>query len=128
MPEETNGGIIENIPLSDAITARYLTYAISTIVGRSLPDARDGLKPVHRRLLYAMRQLRLDPSSGFKKCARVVGDVIGRYHPHGDAAVYETLVRLVQDFAVRYPLVEGRATSATSTAMARRPCATPRRG
>ena len=108
MPEETNGGIIENIPLSDAITARYLTYAISTIVGRSLPDARDGLKPVHRRLLYAMRQLRLDPSSGFKKCARVVGDVIGRYHPHGDAAVYETLVRLVQDFAVRYPLVEGQ--------------------
>src|SRR5512144_962760 len=108
MTEEAGGGIVEDVPLGDAITERYLTYAISTIVGRSLPDARDGLKPVHRRLLYAMRQLRLDPSSGFKKCARVVGDVIGRYHPHGDAAVYETLVRLAQDFAVRYPLVEGQ--------------------
>jgi topoisomerase IV subunit A len=108
MTEEVRGGFVDDIPLSDAITERYLTYAISTIVGRSLPDARDGLKPVHRRLLYAMRQLRLDPSSGFKKCARVVGDVIGRYHPHGDAAVYETLVRLAQDFAVRYPLVEGQ--------------------
>ena len=101
-------GAVEDVPLSQAITERYLTYAISTIVGRSLPDARDGLKPVHRRLLYAMRQLRLDPTSGFKKCARVVGDVIGRYHPHGDAAVYETLVRLAQDFAVRWPLVEGQ--------------------
>ena len=99
---------VDDVPLSQAITERYLTYAISTIVGRSLPDARDGLKPVHRRLLYAMRQLRLAPSSGFKKCARVVGDVIGRYHPHGDAAVYETLVRLAQDFAVRWPLVEGQ--------------------
>ena len=108
MADECGGGLVEDIPLSDAITERYLAYAISTIVGRSLPDARDGLKPVHRRLLYAMRQLRLDPSSGFKKCARVVGDVIGRYHPHGDAAVYETLVRLAQDFAVRYPLVEGQ--------------------
>ena len=102
------GGAVEDVPLGRAITERYLTYAISTIVGRSLPDARDGLKPVHRRLLYAMRQLRLDPTSGFKKCARVVGDVIGRYHPHGDAAVYETLVRLAQDFAVRWPLVEGQ--------------------
>ena len=101
-------GVVEEIGLGEAITERYLTYAVSTIVGRSLPDARDGLKPVHRRLLYAMRQLRLDPTAGFKKCARVVGDVIGRYHPHGDAAVYETLVRLAQDFAVRYPLVEGQ--------------------
>jgi topoisomerase-4 subunit A len=96
------------VPLVDAITERYLTYAVSTIVGRSLPDARDGLKPVHRRLLWAMRQLRLDPQSGFKKCARVVGDVIGRYHPHGDVAVYEALVRLAQEFAVRWPLVEGQ--------------------
>jgi topoisomerase-4 subunit A len=108
MTGEASGGIVEDIPLRDAITERYLAYAISTIVGRSLPDVRDGMKPVHRRLLYAMRQLRLDPSAGFKKCARVVGDVIGRYHPHGDAAVYETLVRLAQDFAVRYPLVEGQ--------------------
>src|SRR5512132_3705327 len=108
MAERAATGADEDVPLGQAITERYLTYAISTIVGRSLPDARDGLKPVHRRLLYAMRQLRLDPTSGFKKCARVVGDVIGRYHPHGDAAVYETLVRLAQDFAVRWPLVEGQ--------------------
>ena len=99
---------IDDVPLAEAITERYLTYAVSTIVGRSLPDARDGLKPVHRRLLWAMRQLRLDPAAGFKKCARVVGDVIGRYHPHGDVAVYEALVRLAQDFAVRWPLVEGQ--------------------
>ena len=106
-PTEPERGI-DDVPLVDAITERYLTYAVSTIVGRSLPDARDGLKPVHRRLLWAMRQLRLDPQSGFKKCARVVGDVIGRYHPHGDVAVYEALVRLAQEFAVRWPLVEGQ--------------------
>lgn len=106
-PSPPPAGIVD-VPLADAITERYLTYAVSTIVGRSLPDARDGLKPVHRRLLWAMRQLRLDPGSGFKKCARVVGDVIGRYHPHGDAAVYEAMVRLAQDFAVRWPLVEGQ--------------------
>lgn len=87
---------------------KYLAYALSTITARSLPDVRDGLKPVHRRLLYAMLQLRLDPKSGFKKCARVVGDVIGKYHPHGDVAVYEAMVRLAQSFAVRYPLVEGQ--------------------
>ena len=85
-----------------------MAYALSTITSRSLPDVRDGLKPVHRRLLFAMRQLKLDPRSGFKKCARVVGDVIGKYHPHGDQAVYDALVRLAQDFAVRYPLVDGQ--------------------
>src|SRR5215813_15501003 len=95
-------------PLEKALSERYLAYALSTITSRSLPDARDGLKPVHRRLLYAMRQLRLDPNQGFKKCARVVGDVIGKYHPHGDVAVYDALVRLAQDFAVRYPLVDGQ--------------------
>ncbi len=102
---------IENIretKLADALSERYLAYAMSTIVARSLPDVRDGLKPVHRRLLYAMRQLKLDPVSGFKKCARVVGDVIGKYHPHGDTSVYEAMVRLAQDFAVRYPLVDGQ--------------------
>lgn len=99
---------IETAKLADALSERYLAYAMSTIVSRSLPDVRDGLKPVHRRLLYAMRHLRLDPTSGFKKCARVVGDVIGKYHPHGDVAVYEAMVRLAQDFAVRYPLVEGQ--------------------
>ncbi len=92
----------------DAISERYLAYALSTIMSRSLPDVRDGLKPVHRRLLYAMLQLKLDPKSGYKKCARVVGDVIGKYHPHGDTAVYDTMVRLAQSFAVRYPLVEGQ--------------------
>lgn len=94
--------------LKDALSSRYLSYAMSTIVSRSLPDVRDGLKPVHRRLLYAMNELKLNPASGFKKCARVVGDVIGKYHPHGDASVYDAMVRLAQDFAVRYPLVEGQ--------------------
>jgi topoisomerase-4 subunit A len=97
-----------DVPLDTALGERYLAYALSTITSRSLPDVRDGLKPVHRRLLFAMRQLRLEPSSGFKKCARVVGDVIGKYHPHGDTAVYDAMVRLAQEFAVRYPLVEGQ--------------------
>jgi len=96
------------VSLRDALEERYLAYALSTIMHRALPDVRDGLKPVHRRLLYAMRQLRLDPDAGFKKCARVVGDVIGKYHPHGDQAVYDALVRLAQNFAVRYPLVDGQ--------------------
>ena len=95
-------------PLAEALSERYLAYALSTIMSRSLPDVRDGLKPVHRRLVYAMHQLRLDPAAGFKKCARVIGDVIGKYHPHGEASVYDALVRLAQDFAARYPLVEGQ--------------------
>ncbi len=96
------------IPLTEALGERYLAYALSTISARSLPDLRDGLKPVHRRLLFAMRQLRLDPDSGFKKCARVVGDVMGKFHPHGDHAIYDAMVRMAQDFAVRYPLIEGQ--------------------
>ncbi|MSO74109.1 MAG: DNA topoisomerase IV subunit A [Alphaproteobacteria bacterium] len=96
------------VDFSDALSERYLAYALSTIMSRSLPDVRDGLKPVQRRLIYAMRELKLDPGSAFKKCARVVGDVIGKYHPHGDSAVYEALVRLAQDFALRYPLIEGQ--------------------
>ncbi len=96
------------ISLKEALEERYLAYALSTIMHRALPDVRDGLKPVHRRLLYAMHVLRLDPRAGFKKCARVVGDVIGKYHPHGDQAVYDAMVRLAQDFAVRYPLIEGQ--------------------
>ncbi len=95
-------------PLSKALSERYLAYALSTITSRALPDARDGLKPVHRRVLHAMRELGLNPAAGFKKCARVVGDVIGKFHPHGDQSVYDALVRLAQDFAVRYPLVEGQ--------------------
>ncbi len=107
MPDDLIGHI-EDTRLTDALSERYLAYALSTIMSRSLPDVRDGLKPVHRRLIYAMQLLRLDPSAGFKKCARVVGDVIGKFHPHGDVAVYEALVRLAQDFAARYPLVEGQ--------------------
>src|SRR5579863_7568150 len=102
------GEEIRPTPLAEALSEPYLSYALSTIMARSLPDVRDGLKPVHRRLLYAMRQLRLDPKSGYKKCARVVGDVIGKFHPHGDVAVYDALVRLAQDFAQRYPLVDGQ--------------------
>lgn len=93
---------------SDALSERYLAYALSTIMSRSLPDVRDGLKPVHRRLLYAMRLLKLDPKTGYKKCARVVGDVIGKYHPHGDQSVYDAMVRLAQHFSVRYTMVDGQ--------------------
>jgi len=108
MEEENTEQKIHDVKLKEELSKRYLSYAMSTIVARSLPDVRDGLKPVHRRLLYAMRQLKLDPKSGFKKCARVVGDVIGKYHPHGDSAVYGAMVRLAQDFSVRYPLVDGQ--------------------
>ncbi len=99
---------VRETALTEALSERYLAYALSTITARSLPDVRDGLKPVHRRLLYAMQQLRLNPDQGFKKCARVVGDVIGKFHPHGDQAVYDALVRLAQSFAARYPLVDGQ--------------------
>ncbi|HWV61942.1 MAG TPA: DNA topoisomerase IV subunit A [Sphingopyxis sp.] len=95
-------------PFDSALSERYLVYALSTITARSLPDLRDGLKPVHRRLLWAMRAMRLDPSQGYKKSARVVGDVIGKFHPHGDTAVYDAMVRLAQDFSLRYPLVDGQ--------------------
>lgn len=108
MSEPELSGNIRDTRLADALSERYLSYALSTIMARSLPDVRDGMKPVHRRILYAMMQLKLDPKSGFKKCARVVGDVIGKYHPHGDASVYEAMVRLAQDFAQRYPLVDGQ--------------------
>src|SRR5471030_657740 len=99
---------IHEVMLRDALEERYLAYALSTIMHRALPDARDGLKPVHRRILFAMRQLRLDPGAAFKKSARVVGDVIGKFHPHGDQSVYDALVRLAQEFAQRYPLVDGQ--------------------
>lgn len=108
MAEPIQIGEIRDTRLADALGERYLNYALSTIVSRSLPDVRDGLKPVHRRLIYAMQQLKLDPKSGYKKCARVVGDVMGKYHPHGDASIYDAMVRLSQEFAVRYPLVDGQ--------------------
>jgi topoisomerase-4 subunit A len=106
---KTNPGEqIVDTSFSSALSERYLAYALSTITSRSLPDVRDGLKPVHRRLLFAMRQLKLDPGQGFKKSARVVGDVMGKFHPHGDAAIYDAMVRLAQEFAMRYRLVDGQ--------------------
>src|SRR5665648_697028 len=108
IPPPDSQGPIEPVNLREALEERYLSYALSTIMHRALPDVRDGLKPVHRRVLHAMRQLKLDPDGGFKKCARVVGDVIGKYHPHGDQSVYDALVRLAQSFAQRYPLVDGQ--------------------
>ena len=101
-------GNVEEIALREALEQRYLAYALSTIMHRALPDARDGLKPVHRRILYGMRLLRLDPDAAFKKSAKIVGDVMGSFHPHGDQAIYDALVRLAQDFASRYPLVDGQ--------------------
>ncbi|SFV32329.1 DNA topoisomerase IV subunit A [Hyphomicrobium facile] len=101
-------GPIEPVELRTALEERYLAYALSTIMHRALPDVRDGMKPVHRRILYAMRELRLNPEGGYIKCAKIVGDVMGNYHPHGDMAIYDALARLAQDFAVRYPLVDGQ--------------------
>ncbi|MCL4673890.1 MAG: DNA topoisomerase IV subunit A [Sphingomonadaceae bacterium] len=107
-PESDPFDLVVDAPFDSALSERYLVYALSTITARSLPDLRDGLKPVHRRLLWTMRQLKLDPASAFKKSARVVGEVIGKYHPHGDAAAYDAMVRLAQDFSLRYPLVDGQ--------------------
>ena len=115
---------IEPIDLKDALEERYLAYALSTIMHRALPDVRDGLKPVHRRILYAMRELRLDPTGAYKKCAKVVGDVMGNFHPHGDQAIYDAMVRLAQDSPRAIRWSTARATSATSTAITPPPCAT----
>src|ERR671933_1791043 len=109
MPSETlSGGNIEPRGLEEEMKSSYLDYAMSVIVGRALPDARDGLKPVHRRVLYTMNELGLTPTRPFAKCARIVGEVMGKCHPHGDSAIYDTLVRLAQDFAMRSPLVDGQ--------------------
>jgi topoisomerase-4 subunit A len=106
--EPPDEGTVETVGLQEALEERYLAYALSTIMHRALPDARDGLKPVHRRILYGMNLLRLNPGGPFKKSAKVVGDVMGSFHPHGDQAIYDALVRLAQDFASRYPLVDGQ--------------------
>jgi len=106
--EDTQPGNIINEPMSEALSKRYLAYALSTITARALPDVRDGLKPVQRRILYGMRVLKLDPNGGYRKCAKIVGDVMGNFHPHGDASIYDTMVRLAQDFSVRYRLVDGQ--------------------
>src|SRR6188472_1626145 len=107
-PPPDSQGPIEPVNLREALEERYLAYALSTIMHRALPDVRDGLKPVHRRLLHVMQILRLDPNSAFKKSAKIVGDVMGGYHPHGDQSIYDALVRLAQDFSSRYPLVDGQ--------------------
>src|SRR4051794_30304784 len=101
-----DGGRILDEPLTEALSRRYLAYALSTISSRALPDVRDGLKPVHRRVLYAMNNMGLDPQASARKCAKVVGEVMGNFHPHGDQSIYDALVRLAQDFAQRIPLVE----------------------
>jgi DNA gyrase subunit A len=106
-PNMLSPGQVVTTALHSEVQRSYLEYAMSVIVGRALPDVRDGLKPVHRRILYAMHELGLTPDRPFRKCARVVGDVLGKYHPHGDQAVYDALVRMVQDFASRYPLLDG---------------------
>ncbi len=108
IPPDEPGGEIEPVDLREALEERYLAYALSTIMHRALPDVRDGLKPVHRRILFGMRILRLEPGTGYKKSAKIVGDVMGSYHPHGDQAIYDALVRLAQDFSVRYPMVDGQ--------------------
>jgi len=112
MSDKTSNGLPGNAVIEehidDALSSRYLAYALSTITMRALPDVRDGLKPVHRRILYAMRQLKLNPETAHKKCARIVGDVMGQYHPHGDQSIYDALVKLSQSFSARYPLVDGQ--------------------
>jgi DNA gyrase subunit A len=104
---QTLEGRIEQIEIADEMRASYLDYAMSVIVGRALPDVRDGLKPVHRRVLFGMHDSGMRPNSPYRKCARVVGDVMGNFHPHGDSSIYDALVRMAQDFAIRYPLVDG---------------------
>ena len=122
------GGRIEPIELQTSMQRAYIDYAMAVIVGRALPDVRDGLKPVHRRVLYAMYDGGYRPDRGFSKCSRVVGDVMGQYHPHGDTAIYDTLVRLAQPWVMRAPLVHGRATSARRATTRRPRCATPSAG
>lgn len=117
---------ITPVNIEDELKNSYLDYAMSVIVGRALPDVRDGLKPVHRRVLYAMSVLGNDWNKPYKKSARVVGDVIGKYHPHGDIAVYDTIVRMAQPFSLRYMLVDGGVTSVPSTATPPRQCVIPK--
>src|SRR5262245_22561375 len=119
-------GAIEERELEKEMRSSYLDYAMSVIVGRALPDVRDGLKPVHRRVLYAMHDLGLQPNRPYRKCAFIVGEVMGKYHPHGDSAIYETLVRMAQDFALRYPLVDGQGNFGSIDDDRPRRCATRR--
>ena len=106
---EENNRILP-IEIAEEMKKSYIDYSMSVIVGRALPDVRDGLKPVHRRILYSMQELGLEPQKGYRKCARIVGEVLGKYHPHGDSSVYDALVRMAQDFSLRYTLVDGHGT------------------
>ena len=147
MPDEFNIGKLTPLNIEDELKKSFISYAMAVIVTRALPDVRDGLKPVHRRILYSMNEMGITPDKPFRKSARIVGDVLGKYHPHGDSSVYDAMVRLAQDFSIRYTLVEGQGNfgsvdgdgaaamrytearlSARSTATARQPCVTPRRG
>lgn len=117
---------ITQVQIEEQMKTAYIDYSMSVIVSRALPDVRDGLKPVHRRVLFGMSGLGLLPGKPYKKSARIVGEVLGKYHPHGDTSVYDAMVRMAQDWSLRYPLVEGRATLVRLTAIARQPCDTPR--
>jgi len=117
-------GTVRLVNIEEEMRGAYLDYAMSVITSRALPDVRDGLKPVQRRILFAMDELSLRHNAAYKKSARIVGEVLGKYHPHGDAPVYETMARMAQDFSMRYLLVDGRATSAASTEIRQRPCVT----
>ncbi len=127
LPPPEDGDNIQSVDLKAALEERYLAYALSTIMHRALPDVRDGLKPVHRRIVHAMSEMGIRANSSFKKCARIVGDVIGKFHPHGDQSVYDALVRLAQDFsAALIRLSTGRAISAISMATVPPPIAIPK--
>lgn len=118
-------GNVKPKEIAEELKESYLDYAMSVIVGRALPDVRDGLKPVHRRILYAMWDMGLRSGAKLRKSATVVGETLGKYHPHGDMAVYDSLVRMAQDFSMRYPLIQGRAILVQLTAMRRQPCVIP---
>ncbi len=126
--EPLNIGTVLPLQLENEMRSSYMDYAMSVIVSRALPDVRDGLKPVHRRILYAMQEQGMTPGARYQKCAAIIGEVLKHYHPHGDMSVYDSLVRMAQDFSLRYPLVDGQATSARSMATRRPPTGTRRRG
>ena len=125
---EDGAGDIRTVTINEEMRGSYLNYAMSVIVARALPDARDGLKPVHRRILYAMHDMGLRPGATYKKSARLVGEVLGKYHPHGDQAIYDAMARMAQDFSFAIPWLMGKATLAAKMATNRRRCAIPRRG
>jgi len=127
-PIPTSQGSTEVVGIDQQMRSAYLDYAMSVIVQRALPDVRDGLKPVHRRILYAMDDLGIRSNTSFKKSARIVGEVLGKYHPHGDQAVYDSMARMAQDFSMRYMLVSGQGNFGSVDAIRRLPCVIPKRG